>query len=118
MASIMLNIAGIFNSEIKWNPLKNEKIFLNFLFHFWNLHQILNISKKKMTVLANVFSKCMTLKNILATLCNKRCFGTRLDNQTCETFPNTCKISMRILLQWFFINLRQADSENISPRVR
>ena len=86
MASIVLTIAGIFNSEIKWNPLKNEKIFLNFLFHFWNLHQILNISKKKMTVLANVFSKCMTLKNILATLCNKRCFGTRLDNQTCPKY--------------------------------
>ena len=31
------------------------KLFLNFLFHFWNLPQILNILKKRMLVTANVF---------------------------------------------------------------
>ena len=29
----------------------------NFSLHFWNLHQILNILKKKMTFIANVFPK-------------------------------------------------------------
>ena len=30
---------------MKCNYLKNEKLFLNFFFSFWNLHQILNILK-------------------------------------------------------------------------
>ena len=47
MASILFNIARIRNSQFKCNYLKKEKFFLNFLFHFWKLHRILNILKKK-----------------------------------------------------------------------
>ena len=81
MASIMSNIAGISNSEFKCNYLKNKKNFLNFLFHFWNLHQILNILKKKMMVIANVFPKLRTVKNFVTPLCEKRRFGTRFDSR-------------------------------------
>ena len=81
MASILFNIAGICNSQLKSIYLKNENFFLNFLFHFWNLHQILNILKKKMMDSANVFSKLQTVKNFVAPLCKKRCFGTRLDSR-------------------------------------
>ena len=75
MASILFNIAGICNSQIKCNYLKNGKIFVNFLFHFWSLHQILNILKKEMMVWANVFSKLQTVKNIVTPLFKKRRFG-------------------------------------------
>ena len=34
------------HAQFKRNDLKDEKVFLNFFFHFWNLHQILNILKK------------------------------------------------------------------------
>ena len=44
----------------------------NFLFHFWNLHHILNIVKKKMIVRANLFSKLQTVKVILRPL-RKKC---------------------------------------------
>ena len=37
--------------------------------------------KKKMMVLANVFSKLQTVKNIVTPLCKKRRFGTRLDSR-------------------------------------
>ena len=40
---------------IQMNSLKNLKLFPNFLFHFWNLHQILNILKKRMIVI-----KCLS----------------------------------------------------------
>ena len=43
------------NSQVKWTYLKNQKLFLDFLFHFWNLHQMLNILKKMMILTANVF---------------------------------------------------------------
>ena len=58
----------ICNSQLKWNYQKNEKLFLKFLFHFWNLHQILNSLKKKMIVIANIFPKLQTLKIFLKKL--------------------------------------------------
>ena len=62
MASILFNIARICNSKFKCQYLKNEKLFFDVLFHFWNLHRILNILKKKMMIIANVFPKLKTVK--------------------------------------------------------
>ena len=52
---IPFKIVRICYSQFKYNYLKNQKLFLNFLFHFWNLHQTLNILEKRMIVKANVF---------------------------------------------------------------
>ena len=81
MASLLLNIVRICNSQFKCNYLKNEKLFLNFLFRFWNLHQILNVLKKRTIVIANVFPKLMTVKNLVRPLSKKRRFRTRFDSQ-------------------------------------
>ena len=62
MPSILLNITRICGSQFKCNYLKKENLFLNFLFNFSNLHQISNILKEKMMVLANVFPKLLTVK--------------------------------------------------------
>ena len=43
---------------------RNLKLFLNFLFYFSNLCQILNILKKRMIIVANVFPKLETVKNL------------------------------------------------------
>ena len=59
----------------------NWKFFLNFLFRFWNLHQILNILKKKIIVMANVFRKLQTVKIFVRRLCKKPHFVTRFDSQ-------------------------------------
>ena len=58
-----------------------EKLFLEFLFHFWILHQILNILKYKMIVIANVFPKLQTVKIFVRPLSKKRCFRTRFDSE-------------------------------------
>ena len=84
MASILFNIARIGNSQLKCNYLKNEKIILNFLFNFGKLNQFLNICKKKMLVVANMFPKLQTVKNFVTPLCKKRRFRTRLDSQHAE----------------------------------
>ena len=81
MTSNLLNIGGVCNSQFKRNYLKNEKLFGNFLFNFWNLHQVLSILKKKVMVLANVFPKVQTVKNFVTPLCKRRCFGKRLDSR-------------------------------------
>ena len=81
MANILLNIVGIFGSWFKCNYLYNQKFFLIFLFHFWNLHQILNILKKKMIVIATLFRKFQTVKDLVRPLFKKHHFRNSFDNQ-------------------------------------
>ena len=38
--------------KFKRDCLKNKRLFVDFLLHFWNVHGILNILKKKMSILA------------------------------------------------------------------
>ena len=42
----------ISRNKFKRHYLKNKRLFVDFLLHFWNLHAIYNILKKKMSILA------------------------------------------------------------------
>ena len=75
MTNIRLKSARICHSQFKCNYLENKKHFLNFLFHSWNLHQILNILKEKMIVIANVYPKLQAVKNLVTKLSKRRCFS-------------------------------------------
>ena len=57
MTSILFVIVIIYDNQFKCNYLSNKEDFFNFLLNFWNLHQILNILKTKMTLIAYVLSK-------------------------------------------------------------
>ena len=81
MPSILLNITRISDSQIKWNYLKKENIFSKVLFEFWNLHQIRNISKKKMMVIAIVLANLQTVKILVRPLSKKHPFRKGLDGQ-------------------------------------
>ena len=61
ITSILFRIVNICRSVFKCNYLKNKKHLLGFLFHLWNLHQILNIFKKKKILVANIFPKLTTV---------------------------------------------------------
>ena len=51
------------------------KTFSNFFFcYFLNLHQILNILKKKMIVIATLFRKLQTLKGLVRPVSKKHTF--------------------------------------------
>ena len=89
--TIPLRILGICSSLIKWSYLKNWKIFLNFLFHLWNLHQILNIFKKKMIVIANVFPKLQTAKYLVKPLSGKLRFRTSFESQRVNRYQTVVK---------------------------
>ena len=58
----------ICKSQLKCNYLKNRNLFLIFLFYFWNLYRVLNILKKMMIVIANVFPKLQTVKILVRPL--------------------------------------------------
>ena len=67
-ASILFKIVRTCNFQFKCNYLKNLNLFLNFLLHFWNLNQILNILEKRMIVIANVFPKLQTVEMLVRAL--------------------------------------------------
>ena len=81
MTIILFKIVRICHSRFKCNYLKNEKVFGNCLFHFWNLSQILNILEKKVIVHANVIPKLRTVKNMVKPLSKKSLFKTSFDSQ-------------------------------------
>ena len=42
----------ISRNKSKRDYLKNNRLFIDFLLHFWNMHEILKILWKKMSILA------------------------------------------------------------------
>ena len=55
----------ISRNRFKRHYLKNKTIFVDFLLHFWNVHEIQNILKQKMSILAQLFQKLWTAKEVV-----------------------------------------------------
>ena len=66
---------------IQMHLSEKHKSFSEFSFHFWILHQILNILKENIIVIANVFPKLQTVKIFVRKLSKKRRFRTSFDSQ-------------------------------------
>ena len=47
MTSIPAAICRIYRSKFKRHYLRNKRLILDFLLHFWNMHEISSISEKK-----------------------------------------------------------------------
>ena len=47
MTSIPVAICRFSNNKFKRLYLKKERLFMDFLLHFWNVHEIYNILQKK-----------------------------------------------------------------------
>ena len=60
---------------------KKQKAFFNFFLRFRNVHEILNICKKKMTLIADLFAKLRTPKNVVRYLSKKSRFKGPFDRQ-------------------------------------
>ena len=71
MTSILFLTENIWRNQFGSNYLKNQKLFLNYFLHFRNLHEILNICKKKMTFIADLFVKLRTPKNVVRYMSKK-----------------------------------------------
>ena len=81
MTSILFLTENIWRNQFGSNYLKNQKLFLNYFFHFRNLHEILNICKKKMTFIADLFAKLRTPKNVVRYMSKKSRFKGLFDRQ-------------------------------------
>ena len=65
MGSIVFLTEAIYCNIYRCKYLRNKKLFLNFFLHFLNLDSILNIFKKNMTVLSDVFLNLQTPKYVV-----------------------------------------------------
>ena len=52
MTSIPVGISRLSDNKFKRLYLKKQRVLLDFLLHFWNVHEIYNILKKKNSILA------------------------------------------------------------------
>ena len=93
ITSILFRIVRICRSLFKSSYVKNKKHFLRFLFHFWNLHQISNIFKKKKIVIGNVFPKLATVEVLVTPLTIQRRLKTSFDSQHVKRFQTLVKSS-------------------------
>ena len=88
-------------------------VFLNFSFHLWNLHQISNILKKSMMVIANVLPKLQTLENFVRPFCKKHRLRTRLMILAILTWWSWLMFfrSSRVWISWLDHSLKSNVSE-------
>ena len=102
ITSILSHIVRICRSLFKSSSLKNKKHILGFLFHVSNLHQILNIFKKKKIIVANVFPKLATVQGLDTALIIQRRLKTFFNSQHVKRFPTLVKSSWEHFYQIFW----------------
>ena len=91
ITSILFRIVRICRSLFKSSSVKQKKHFLGFLFHWWNLHQISNILKKKKIVIANVSPKLATVQGLVTPLTIQRRLKTSFDSQHVKRYQTLVK---------------------------
>ena len=91
ITSILFRMVRICRSLLKSSSPKNKKHFLEFLFHLWNLHQILNIFQKRKIVIANVFPKLAIVQALVTPLTIQRRLKTSFDSQHVKRFQTQVK---------------------------
>ena len=82
------------NKKLSKNLSKKKDIFLIFLLHFWNLNQISNILKKKMTLIVYVFPKLRTEKDVVRKMSKNPRSRAPFDSQhakVCQTLLESAR---------------------------
>ena len=102
--------------RIEMKLSSNRKIFLKYLFHFWNLHQILNIFNENMIVIANVFPKLQTVKTSVRKFSKEHRFRTGFRSQHVKASQMLAKSSWERFYH-VFSSFSQKLIWNMSPLV-
>ena len=114
MIIILFRILGICHPRFKCTSLSNQNFFQIFSFHFWNLHQILNILKKQMIAISPFFRKLQNVKNMVRPLSKKHRSRTPFDSQHDKGSPTQAKSASDRFYQ-IFSSLRETLIWKISP---
>ena len=92
MTSIPAAICKIFCNNFKRYYLKNGRLFLDTLLPFLNVHEISNILKKRMSVLAWLFPKLLFPKEVATETSRRSCFRTPFGSQRLNGFQTPLKV--------------------------
>ena len=95
------------HQPIQMELSQKQKIFFNFLLHFWNLHQILNILTKRMIVIAYVLCKLWTVKNVVRKKSKEFRLRRPFDSQHAKVSETILKSARQHFSHVFFITLRK-----------
>ena len=101
MTSIAAAICRIFSNNFKRYYLKNGRLFLDFLLHIWNVHEIYNTFKKRMSVLASWFPKLLFRKEIATETSRRYYFKTPFGNQRVNGFQTPLKVARHHYYRFF-----------------
>ena len=93
MTSIHSAICRIFCNNFKRYYLKNGRFFQDFLLHFWNVHEICNILKKTMSVLAYLFPKFLFQRDVATERSRRSFFRTPFGNQRVNGLQTPLKVA-------------------------
>ena len=93
MKSIAAEICRIFCNNFKRYYLKNGRLFLDFLLNFWNVHEIYNILKKRMSVIDQLFPKLLFRKEVANETSRRCCFSTPFGNPRVNGFQTPLKVA-------------------------
>ena len=77
--------------QLQLHYLKSKRFFLQFLLLFSNLHQIYNLSKKKVSLLVSVIPKLLTQKEVVTWMSETPCSRTPFRNQRVHEFQTLSK---------------------------
>ena len=101
MTSIPAAICTIFCNIFKRYYLKNGRLFLDILLPFLNVHEIYNILKKTMSVLAWLFPKLLFPKEVATETSRRSCFRTPFGNQRLNGFQTPLKVTRQHYYPFF-----------------
>ena len=101
MTSIAAAICRIFSNNFKRYYLKNGRLFLDFLLHIWNVQEIYNTFKKRMSVLASWFPKLLFRKEIATETSRRYYFKTPFGNQRVNGFQTPLKVARHHYYRFF-----------------
>ena len=74
--------------KVNHNYLGNQEHFFEVLLHFWNLHKILSVLKKKIIFRTQTFSKLLSSKNVVAWMTERFSLRTPFESQSVK-WPET-----------------------------
>ena len=101
MTRVPAAICRIFCNKFKHYYLENGRLFLDFLLHFWNVHEIYNILKKRMSVLASLFPKLLFPKEVATETSRRSRFKTPFGNQRVNGFQTRLRVARQHYYPFF-----------------
>ena len=101
MTNIPLVIARISGNQFKCTYLRNKFFFSSFLLHFSNLRQNLIILQKNMALIAYVFPKLETKKQVVSQMSKKPRFRTTFDSQHVKGSKHCLNLHRNTFIMFF-----------------